>query len=112
MGKLLIMSSFSISHSVFYPFEELSAIFINLLAANFFSLEESKICHLGKNCEPNIKEINLTKIKVFADTNIRVVPKMIYDLEMAENIARQRVQRLKKNLPQKGHETMGLFSTG
>ena len=26
--KLLIMSNFSFSHSVFYPFEELSAIFI------------------------------------------------------------------------------------
>ena len=38
------MSNFSFSHSVFYQFSS------NLIlsSANSFSLEESKICHLGK----------------------------------------------------------------
>ena len=41
-------SNFSFSHSVFYLFKELSAIFIKikLSSADSFSLEESKICHL------------------------------------------------------------------
>ena len=41
--KLLITSNFSFSHTVFYPFGELSAIFINLKlsSANFLSLEFS-----------------------------------------------------------------------
>ena len=35
---------------VFYPFEELSAIFsLKLSSAKPLSLEESKICHLGKS---------------------------------------------------------------
>ena len=40
--KLLIMSNFSFSYSVFYPFWELSAIFIKLknVAWNSFSLED------------------------------------------------------------------------
>ena len=44
--KLLVTSNFSFSHSVSYPFGELSAIFIILKfsSANSFSLEESKIC--------------------------------------------------------------------
>ena len=48
--KSLIMSKFSFFNGVFYPFGELSAIVINLnlLFANSFSLEESKICCLRK----------------------------------------------------------------
>ena len=48
--KLLVTSNFSFSHSVFYPFGELSIIFIKfeLLSANSFNLEESKFCRLGK----------------------------------------------------------------
>ena len=50
--KLLVTSNFSFSHSVFYPFGELSLIFVKsetkMSSANSFSLEESKICHLGK----------------------------------------------------------------
>ena len=49
--KLLVASNFSFSHSVFYPFEEFSAIIgkIEILSsANAFSLEESKISHLEK----------------------------------------------------------------
>ena len=48
--KLLITSNFSCSHSVFYPFGELSAILSNfkLSSASSFSLEEFKICRLGK----------------------------------------------------------------
>ena len=41
---------FSFSYSVFYPFRELSAISSNskLSSAKSLSLEESKICRLGK----------------------------------------------------------------
>ena len=48
--KLLVTSNFSFSHCVFKPFREVSAIFINMKfsSANSFSLEESKICCLGK----------------------------------------------------------------
>ena len=48
--KLLVTSNFSFSHNVFCLFGELSAIFINLelSSTNSFSLEESKICRLGK----------------------------------------------------------------
>ena len=46
--KLLITSNLSFSHSVFYPFGKLSAIFIKLKlsSANPLSLEESKIGRL------------------------------------------------------------------
>ena len=52
--KLLIMSNFSFSHSVFYLFGELSASSTNLklLSANSMSLEESKICCLEKGKQP------------------------------------------------------------
>ena len=49
--KLLVMSNFSISNSVFYPLEDFSAVFIKfkkLLSANPLSLEESKMRRLGK----------------------------------------------------------------
>ena len=44
--KLLVTSNLTFSHSVFYPFGELSAIFIKfeIVVCNFFNLEESKIC--------------------------------------------------------------------
>ena len=49
-GEIALRCNFSFSCSVFYPFGELFAIFINLelFSGNSFSLEESKICHLGK----------------------------------------------------------------
>ena len=49
--KLLLTSKFSFSHSVFYPFEDLSAIFIKFKfsSANSSSLEQSKIRRLGKS---------------------------------------------------------------
>ena len=49
--KLLVTSNFSFSHSVFYPYREPSATLINLKlsSANSFTLEESKICRLGKS---------------------------------------------------------------
>ena len=49
-GKLLVMSNFSFSRSVFFPFGELSAIFdkLKLSSATSFSSEESKICRFGK----------------------------------------------------------------
>ena len=48
--KLLITTNFSFSHSVFYPLGEflLFSSNLELLSANSFSLEESKICCLGK----------------------------------------------------------------
>ena len=48
--KLLETSNFSFSHSVFYLFDKLSAIFIKVetSSANSFSVEESEICRLGK----------------------------------------------------------------
>ena len=49
--KLLAMSNFSFSHGVFYPFGELPVILSNLKLLSSvisFSLEESKICRLGK----------------------------------------------------------------
>ena len=49
--KLLISSNFSFSHNVFYPFIEnflpLSSD-LKLSSAKSFSLEEPKICRLGK----------------------------------------------------------------
>ena len=48
--KLLVTSNFSFSHSVFYPYEELSTIFITfeICRLQTLNLEESKICRLGK----------------------------------------------------------------
>ena len=47
--KLLVTSNFSCSHCVFYPFRELSAMFIKFKnVCKLFHLEESKICRLGK----------------------------------------------------------------
>ena len=43
--KLLVMSNFSFSHSVFYPFLPFSSN-LKLPSANSFSLEESKLCRL------------------------------------------------------------------
>ena len=47
--KLLVMSNFSFSHCVFFPFWKLSAIFIifELLSANSFSFKESQFCRCG-----------------------------------------------------------------
>ena len=48
--KLLIMSNFSFSHSVFFPLRDLSAIFIKfkIVICNDFQVGKSKICLLGK----------------------------------------------------------------
>ena len=48
--KLLVTSNFSFSRSVSYSFGELSDIFITLriVVCKLFSLEETKICGLGK----------------------------------------------------------------
>ena len=48
--KLLIMSNFSFSHRVLYPFRELLAIFIKfeIVVSKLLSFEESKICRCGK----------------------------------------------------------------
>ena len=56
--KLLVTSNFSFSHSVFYPFGELSAIFIEfkIVVCKCFILEESKICRFGKGLSVLAKE--------------------------------------------------------
>ena len=46
--KLLETVISSFFHSLFYPFEERSTIFIKLSAENSFSLEKSKICVFEK----------------------------------------------------------------
>ena len=46
-NKLLVMSNFFFSHSVFYPFTELSTISIKLKIV-VCKLFQSKICRLGK----------------------------------------------------------------
>ena len=63
--KLLITSNFSFSHSVFYPFWDLSAIFIKteIVVFKLFQIGKSKNCHLGKGsvvkmlCFSNRQEI-------------------------------------------------------
>ena len=49
--KSLVMSNFYFSHSVFHPFGNFLQFSSNmkLLSANSFTLEESKICRLGKD---------------------------------------------------------------
>ena len=48
--KLLVTSNLFFSHSVFYPFAVLSALFIKfeIVVCKLYILEESRICHLGK----------------------------------------------------------------
>ena len=46
--KLLVMNNFSFSHSVFYLFGELSAIFIKFNFVISFSWDQSKILSSGK----------------------------------------------------------------
>ena len=50
-GKIACNNKFSVSHGVFYPFTELSAISaisIKFEIAHCKLVEESKICHLRK----------------------------------------------------------------
>ena len=55
--KLSVTSNLSLSHNVLYSFGELFSILSNLnkLSANSFSLEEYKICRLGKELRINMK---------------------------------------------------------
>ena len=49
-GEIARNGIFSFSHSVSYPFGELSAIFIKIeiVVCKLFRLKHSKICRLGK----------------------------------------------------------------
>ena len=48
------MSNFSFTHSVFYPFRELSAIFIKFkIVVNCFNLDQSKIVSSGNGLNPH-----------------------------------------------------------
>ena len=71
--KLLVTSNFSFSHSVFYPFENFLPFSsdLKLLSVNSFSLEESKICNLGK----------VYKKKVNNDESVLSNNKISLDLE-------------------------------
>ena len=55
--KLLVMSNFSFSHSVSYPFQKclLFSSNLKLSSAKSFSLQESKNCRLGKGYAVHFK---------------------------------------------------------
>ena len=57
--KLLVTSNFSFSHSFFYQFGELSAIFLKLKlsSANSFSSKESKNLSFGKELTTLMKNV-------------------------------------------------------
>ena len=72
--KLLITSNFSFSHSVFYPFEELSSVLIKfeIVVCNSLSLEESKTCRLGEGLPITRQQIlDSSKLKEFADDDFK-----------------------------------------
>ena len=74
--KLLVMSNFSFSHSVFYLFRELSAIFIKfkIVVCNLFTLDQSKILSSGNglNSLQNNKILDWSKFKalILQKTNL------------------------------------------
>ena len=63
--KLLVTSNFSFCHSVFYPYRELSAIFIKLefIACSFFQFRRVKNLPFGKELR------NITH--VFANSTLK-----------------------------------------
>ena len=63
--KLLVTSNFSFSHSVFYPFRELSANFIKLkiVICKLFQFGSVRNLLFGKGLRP--------KVKVLKDGNVR-----------------------------------------
>ena len=54
--KLLLLSNFTFSHSVFYPLENFQSFLSNLKlsSAKSVSLEQSKICHFGKGLKSGL----------------------------------------------------------
>ena len=60
MEKLLLMSNFSFSNSIFYPLKNFLPFSLNMkcLSGNSFSLEESKICCLGKSQVDFVDSVN------------------------------------------------------
>ena len=75
--KLLVTGNFSFSHSVFYPFEELSAILITF---------EIFVCKLVEFVKSKICCLDLTKFKAFADNQWNIGRIMISFLDRVENI--------------------------
>ena len=67
-GSCLYGTFFSFSHSVFYPLENIPfSSNLKLSSAKFLSLEESKICLVGKGYSlANDKTLVLSKLKAFA----------------------------------------------
>ena len=88
--KLLIMSNFSVSYSVFYPFWEFSAIFVKfeIVICKLFSFEESKnfVVWERVNFLPYDKLLALTKLKAFAEHKFNVDKMIISVLYSVENI--------------------------
>ena len=59
--KLLVRSNFSFSHGVFYPFWELSIVFIK------FEIVVCKFFQFG-----SVQNLNASKLKEFADDNLKI----------------------------------------
>ena len=81
MEKLLVMSNFSISHSVFYWFGKISAIFImfKIVVCKHFEFGRVQNLLFGKGLKtcfinplPNDKILDSSKLKDFAVDNLKL----------------------------------------
>ena len=74
--KLLVTNFFSVSHSVFYPFGELSAVLIKfeIVVCKLFQFGpvRNSVIWEGVNSLPNNKFLDWSKFKAFADNKINV----------------------------------------
>ena len=70
--KLLVTSNFSFSHSVFYPFEELSAIFIKLwiVVCKHFQFRRVQNLSFGKGLTENNSYHTILALKLFDRWNL------------------------------------------
>ena len=88
--KLLVTSIFSFSHSVFYPFRKLSAIFIKLeiIVCKLFQLGRVQNLLFGKGLRLYQMTIilSLSKMKAFADDTLYINPKISLVFHRVENI--------------------------
>ena len=89
--KLLVMSNFSFSHSVFYPFRELSAIFIKfkIVLCILFQFGGVKNLSFGKGskeCSSPFqfftidKILDWSKLKAFPDNKLNINEKLNFGL--------------------------------
>ena len=88
--KLLVTSNLSFSHSVFYSFRELSAIFIKFefVVCRLFQFERSLkfVVWERVNPFPHDKILDQTKLKAFADDKLIVTKMIISVFDRVENI--------------------------